>query len=248
MRTVFERLKDNGIPVSTLGLYENDGANIGEADVIIFPVPTTRDKKTVFCPLTNAIIPLDIVKKAKKDALILSGNYKFEGRNFIDYCSLDGYSVKNAVLTAEGALAFAIQNTDFSLWNSKILIIGYGRVGKALCDRLIGMRADLTVSARKSSDFAAISSLGVKYIHSNTVESKAENFDIVFNTVDAPLLENCKYSLKDTLVIDLSSDGCIDYSAPFTEEIKIIKLPALPGKTAPKTAGEILAQTVIELI
>ena len=70
-------------------------------------------------------------------------------------------------------------------------------------------------------------------------------FDIIFNTADAPLLENCETS---ALIIDLSTTGCIDETKVASGNYNYLKAPSLPGKTAPITAGKILAETVAELI
>ena len=48
-----------------------------------------------------------------------------------DYNNYEAFLVKNAYLTAEGALAHIIMNTDASLANTNALILGYGRVGNA---------------------------------------------------------------------------------------------------------------------
>ena len=73
---------------------------------------------------------------------------------------------------------------------------------------------------------------------------KINDFDIVFNTIDVPILNGNGVS-SNTLIIDLSTKGCF-----LTNEDKanLIKLPAIPGRIAPQTAGQIIAQTVIQQI
>ena len=77
LKIVKERLISEGYSVDTLGLYENDIANISSSKVIVFPVPTTKDKLTVFTPLTNRRISLrEIAKEISNEQLILSCYYK----------------------------------------------------------------------------------------------------------------------------------------------------------------------------
>lgn len=248
MSVAIKELEKLGYKTESLGLHPNDNGDIQSADVVLFPVPTTRDGKNVFCPLTDRVIPLDIIQKANKNALILSCGYSFDNPNCIDYLKLDSFCLRNAVPTAEGAIAYAINDTPFCLWQSRVLVIGCGRVAKILIDRLIGLKCDVTVSARKDADFAIAEALGIKHIHTNEVVKKTNEYDIIFNTIDVPLFKNDFDSLKNCFLYDLSSRGCIDFTAAQNSGIKAVKLPGIPGKIAPVTAGKIIAQTVNNLI
>jgi len=240
-------LKSTGYNVSSFGLIEGDNGKIKTCDVIVLPVPTTKDKMNVFCPLSKKTIPLEDVAKKAKNQLILSCGYSFENKNNIDFLKLDSYSNLNAIPTAEGAIAFAIDNTDFTLWKAKVLIIGFGRIAKVLVNRLSAFGCDLTVSARKSRDFSYLETKNLKWIKTNNVSEIAKDFDIIFNTVDVNVFDDIS-TFDGTMLIDLSSKGCLDYSKEGVKDKKIYKLPGLPGKVAPITAGKILARTVMELI
>lgn len=240
-------LDAQGYTTDTLGLFENDDGNIKNADVVLLPVPTTRDGKNIFCPQSDKIIPLDVLNEAKPDALILSCGYDTQKENSIDYLKLDSFCLLNAVPTAEGAIARAINDTPFCLWRSRVLVIGCGRVAKILADRLKALKCQVTVSARKQRDFAYLDALGINYIHTSIVPQKAKEFDIIFNTIDVPLFDNVNI-LKNCYLYDLSTKGCIDFNVAQKSGINVIKLPGLPGKVAPTTAGKIIAQTVNQLI
>lgn len=242
-RILCERLKKTGFTVDTLGLFDEDEGKTEWADIIILPIPVTRDGRSICCPLTNRFVPIETVTQKGKEKLILGGG-EMEGiDNYINYGNLDEYALLNAVPTAEGAIAAAVQNTDFCLWKSRVLVIGFGRVGKVLAERLIGMKCDVTVSARKPSDLALIDIIGANYINTADI-AESGSFDIIFNTVDHPVL-TFDTTLQNTLIIDLSTAGCIDADDAAVRGARYLKLPGLPGKTAPKTAGEILYSTVI---
>lgn len=247
MNIAHDELKKMGFSVDTLGLKKDDNGKIEDANVILLPVPTTRDKRTIFCPQSEKEIPLDYVKKADKNALILSCGYVFEGFRCIDYLKLDSFCYLNAIPTAEGAIAQAILDTPFCLWGARVLVIGCGRVAKVLIDRLASLKCNLTVSARKSRDFAYLDTLGINHIHTNDVSKYADKFDIIFNTIDVSLFDDTSL-LKNCYLYDLSTTGCIDFEKAKQNNIKAYKLPGIPGKIAPVTAGKIIAQTTNQLI
>ena len=250
LKFVKENLKTQGYTVDTFGLYENDNADISTSQILIFPVPTTKDKINVFTPLTNKQIPLkEIEKEFKENQLILTCNYLFENKKCIDYGALDSYALLNAVPTAEGAIKIAIENTPFTLWKSKVLVIGYGRVGKILADRLKNLGCDVTITARKPSDLALADALGYKFLNTNQLNSQKLKFDIIMNTVDVKVLED--ESIKNSsceLLIELSTHGGFNMDSAKDYGKKAIKAPGLPGIIAPKTAAEILSNTINHII
>lgn len=244
-----KQLTEKGFSVDTVGLYDNDSGNIADGDVLLLPVPTTKDGETVFAPFAKRKIFLEEIADKADNRLLLTCNYDFKGKNCVDYGKLDSYSLLNAIPTAEGAIKLAIENTSFTLWQSRVLVIGYGRVGKVLADRLKGLGAYVTVSARKPSDFALIKALGYNAVETQTVSDSLSDYDIVFNTVDVKVIdervfENC--SVK--LLIDLSSKGGFDLAAARDCGIHALTAPGLPGLCAPLTAGKILAETVTEIL
>lgn len=250
LKVVERDLRNANMEVDTLGLYENDNANITTSDVLVLPVPTTRDALTVNTPLTGRPIPLSHIKDNTTDRqLILCCGYLFQNKNCIDYGALDSYSILNAVPTAEGAIKAAIELTPYTLWQSRVLVIGYGRVGKILADRLKALGCDVTVSARKPVDFSMLDAYGFKHIHSASLNDKPLEYDIIFNTVDVKVIDDSALAdCKADLMIDLSSKGGFCLKTANENHIKAMMLPSIPGKIAPQTAGKILSKTIMQLI
>lgn len=249
LKNAEKQLKEKGFSVDTVGLYDNDSGEIPDGDVFLLPVPTTKDGETVFAPFARRKIYLSEVADKADNRLILTCNYSFKGKNCIDYGGLDSYSLLNAVPTAEGAIKLAIENTSFTLWQSRVLVIGYGRVGKVLADRLKAFGAYVTVSARKPSDFALIKAFGYNAVETRTVGGLLSDYDIVFNTVDVKVIDEKAFETCSVkLLIDLSSAGGFDLAVAHDCGIQALKAPGLPGITAPLTAGKILAETVTEIL
>ncbi len=72
-------------------------------------------------------------------------------------------AVANAVPTAEGAIQIALEELPITLHGARALVIGYGRLGKALAQRLDGLGARVTVAARSWEALAWAQSRGAGY-------------------------------------------------------------------------------------
>ncbi|MBO4422886.1 MAG: hypothetical protein J5879_05570 [Clostridia bacterium] len=78
-----------------------------------------------------------------------------------------------------------------------------------------------------------------------------KNRTLIINTVPAPVADNNVLSFvdPDTLIIDLASmPGGVDFEAAKRRGIKALHALSLPGKTAPLTAGENIADTVLQIL
>ena len=129
-------------------------------------------------------------------------------------------------------------------------MVGYGRIGKVLSRLLKEMGASVTVSARNSKDISWAKISGYKTINVNALENEVK-FDFVFNTVPAIILNSTNLHLIkiSNLIIDLaSSPGGVDTKISENLGIKVKFSPGLPGKFFPKSAGEIIVETIYKII
>lgn len=228
-------------------------------DVLIFPVPSIRADGSINTPFSDECTLLDdeLVKILLKKPIFIAMKDKFlkaypqlEKAKIFDYASKDEFAILNALPTAEGAVEVAMKHFEGTIAGSRCLITGYGRIGKVLAEMLKNLKADVTVSARKPSDLAFADAFGYKKLNTNKLFS-VRNFDLVFNTVpslifDRELLSNTD---KNTIIIDLASlPGGVDFEAAHALGIDALRALALPGKCAPKTAGEIIKTTIFNTI
>lgn len=168
----------------------------------------------------------------------------------IDYLNNESFLVKNAYLTAEGGIALAIMESATSLVNSNILIIGYGRISKALHKYLSAFTNDITVSARSKKQRALAKMNCAKVIDIDELKNK-NDFDFVFNTVPFPIMSEKEIkALKQTAcIIDLASfPGGVDKHIAQLQGIKLVHSLGVPAKYSPKTAGKYVAEAICEII
>ena len=232
---------------------------VSGADAVILPIVAEDENGRVNAPFCQDDAPpslLDILDKstgvicAGKLSRDFSATAKIWGREVFDYFSSEELKIRNSVPTAEGAVAIAIEAMDRTIWGSKAVVMGYGRIGSALSSLLTNMGAQVTVAARKMSDLAKAENAGCAIFRIDTEDmSSLLECDILFNTIPAcvftrQVLMNAN---KDTIFIDLASlPGGFDTKEVEALGLKLIKALSLPGKYFPRTAGRIIGQTIIE--
>lgn len=184
-----------------------------------------------------------------KDKLLLAVP-KLDKSLVYDYSQREEFAVDNAVATAEGAIEIAMREYEGTISHSRCLVCGYGRIGRALTNMLCALNADVTVSARKPHDFAWINTTCATAVNTAHLAS-LEPFDIIFNTVPALVFDSkvLSHIAKDALFIDLASmPGGVDFESANRMGISTIHALSLPGKAAPKTAGEIIKKTITNML
>lgn len=167
-----------------------------------------------------------------------------------DYYAREDFVLSNAYVTAEGAVKIALEKFEGTINGAKVLVCGFGRIGKALTKVLSGFSPRLTVSARKSEDLAAIRLLGAKAVRTDMLY-KEKPFDIIISTVPALVFgpELLAKIASDAVVIDLASlPGSVDFEAARRLQTDTVHALSLPGKSSPKTAGEIIKDTVYNIL
>ena len=251
-------------------LFKQDGHNVDSygypgaglsfktvlsADVIILPTPLTRDGKLL--NLSGTEIPLESVFSALKPSQrIFAGQIPQIWLNYAEKYNLrltdmlkqESAAIANAAATADAALALTIQHTREILSGKRCLVLGFGRIGTLLCQRLRNMGADVTAAARRSDSRAWIQAFGYHALNTNSLHGNLSGFDIIYNTIPAAilneeLLSECK---PGCVYVELASHAGINPET--VKDIEYLPAPALPGRFVPKTAALILRNTIYEMI
>lgn len=174
-----------------------------------------------------------------------------KGIHVIDYMKAEGVADRNAVATAEGAIAEALQEGCTSIQGSKCLVVGYGTCGTVLASKLGQWKAYVTVMERKEKKREMARSFGYDAVSFDESKQHMGQYDFVFNTVPAPVLTN-EFLMEvkpDVTVIDIASKpGGVDFEYCRKKGICAKLCLGLPGKYAPKSAAGILMEVIKKTI
>lgn len=259
-------LETLGYEVSIYGLPEKSRrcisdlkTEIDSKDAVILPLPVTKDGKYLF-----SVVPMketidEIIAYIKPEQSVFAGminkglesKINKKGGVIYDYFRREEVTVMNTVPTAQGILKAMIDNIEYTIFASQCAIFGYGRVAKITADILSSIGADITVCARKYGDLALAETKGFESCMINDFYKIAHKFNIIINTVpslviDRKILDNVR---SDCLIIDVASAPFgTDFAAAYELGLNAIQCSSLPGKVAPKTAGKIIADGVLNII
>lgn len=157
------------------------------------------------------------------------------------------YSFENAIYTAEAALMTIIRNTPRSVYDSKMLILGYGRVGKAMSKILSDLKINFAVSARNYYERASA------FLVTDDVRELNCNFDgidVIINTIPAEIITEDKVRNinRDCYILDLASLGVIDVKDVEKYGLNYDFESGLPGRFVPESAGKSMAKAILRTI
>ncbi len=232
----------------------------GKVDYLVLPLPVSYDAVRLEAPYcTNEILLRDVLETVRQGGMIFGGKISrevydlCENRGFqpVDYLEREEFAVLNAIPTAEGALQIAMEELPVTLNGIRCLLTGFGRITKVLVKYLTALGADVTVTARKYSDLSWAEIYGCRSLHISQLDQALPHFDLIINTVPAMLFHDDRLALirKNCLVIDLASKpGGVDFDLARSRGLKVIWALSLPGKVAPVTSGEIIANTIQNIL
>lgn len=187
-----------------------------ETDILLLPHLVTDSKGRFNAPFSEKEIDIsDLLKRVKKGGAVFLG---IKGEKVIDaakekslyhykYMEDEILALANAVPTAEGAIKIIIEETGRTIWNSNILVTGYGKIGTVLTDRLIKMGANVTTAARKEYDRMRIKTSGGRAAGIKPGEDVLSEAEVTVNTVPARIFGEKEFSCmkKGSVYIELAS-------------------------------------------
>ena len=229
------------------------------ADCVVLPVPAEKsgmlntalsDEQFTLPEIIAALWPGQLVLggKLSRDFCALAHR---EDLYTADIMNQPAFTVGNAALTAEGALEKLISAGKTSLWKSKVLITGWGRIASILAFRLLGLGASVSIVARSGEDRAMAEALGCKAFGFEQLEGRIGSFEYIVNTVPNRVIKDsalCCVSPGVVLMELASPPGGFDRNLAENIGLKVLHAPGLPGKCAPYTAAKLLKQAVYEII
>lgn len=222
-----------------------------EATATILPIPCSFDGIRLSCfagaPLLNDVI------SHIYSPFVFGGRIPAEirkeltarGMRVYDLLEDEALLIKNAQLTAEGALGIIIAETQRAVLGARITVIGFGRIGRALARILTALGARVTVAVRSDAQLAEAECLGCLTVPLTELPTAIAGADAVCNTAPAHVLGRAELAAFSAGVpfIELASGG---FNA--SSEVRFINAQGLPGKTAPESAAQIIYDRITDLL
>ena len=233
---------------------------IEKSDIILCPVPFTKDKINIFSSYGLQDLKIeDFLNFVHSKHTVFGGNIpldvriQFEKRNIVyfDFMDMEEVSVKNAIATAEGAIAEGIRQSSINIHQSQCLVLGYGRCGKVLAQKLKALDAYVTVAGRNEQKLANATAFGMETAYIKTLEKVIGKFDFIFNTVPQLIIDERLIDLvkRDVLIIDIASaPGGVNFNYCKEVGIKADLCLGLPGRFSPKASADILFHAIMKLL
>ena len=164
---------------------------------------------------------------------------------WFDYARDETLALENAELTAEAALPPLLARLPCPLRGSRILILGFGRIGKRLAWKLHTLGAAVTVAARRPEALALARILGLQAEPLGPQLQGLAVYDAVVNTVPAPVICDVQLSAirPDAALLELASlpGGFCPAAA---ERAGYLAARGLPGVYAPEAAAAVIRRTI----
>lgn len=225
---------------------------------LILPLPVSKDGETVSCPLVGESLPFDVLLQFTAEHTVYGGLIPEKltelclrkGIRAVEYYDED-VILKNAALTAVSTLEVLREHgVDFGK-KPNIAVTGFGRVARAIARELLSAGVVPTVAARSIEARFEAGKMGCKAISLYSLRANASSFDVLVNTVPAPLFSAQELALtKPTVcIVDVASAPFgVDFDAARTLGKKAVKAQSLPGKYAPQAAAEVIGEKLLGLI
>lgn len=260
-------LTGDGHTVHAFALEGADGvrseeslAGIARADCVVLPLPALSGDGILNAPLCGREYPVsEVLDCLETGQLVCAGMVReplreaAQARGLLlqDYFAREELAIANAVPTAEGAVQIAMERLPITLHGARVLILGYGRLGRVTAQRMSALGAYVAVAARSHEQLAWAQVWGWHTEHTGRLTPWLCGYDLIVNTIPAPILgrEELTALKPGALVIDLASrPGGVDWEA--AAELGVAAVPALslPGRVAPESSAGYMKTTIYHIL
>ena len=176
--------------------------------------------------------PKTLPEGIPEDAVVMGGKLQaLAGVRKVDFLEDPYFLAENAKITAHCALSELLPRLNSILPECPVLVIGWGRIGKCLAALLKNCGASVTVASRSEANRGLLHALGYQAMDTATLGSNLAGFRAILNTAPALVLD-------EPAELDPASVPGMAHA---------VSLRGLPGKTAPESAGRLMALTAIRL-
>lgn len=208
----------------------------------------------VFAP--NKKFSDDDISSLKNNTNLICGNLPETQINALNHKNIkyfnilndEVFAIKNSWLTAEAVLSIILEKTPKSIFETNILILGSGRVGKAT--RTLFSKLGLnkfSLTSRNYNEYAENFLMCKNNFLEEEFLENLSDFDVIINTIPAITIAEKYYSRinKNCLFLEIASIETINKSLA---EFEYITCPALPQKYSPSTAGQLFMEAILKVL
>lgn len=213
--------------------------------LILLPIPTTRDKQYI----TDTVVRVEeILPQLSPDVTVVGYNIPIrvktaaeeKGARLFDAGLDEDFLLENAVLTAKGTLGYILTHFDKDIADLSFGVVGYGRIGREMLRLLLLLGAKVTVFTTRETVALELGEMGVK-TRVITESCDCLGIDILINTAPAKQLREEDFP-ENLDIIDLASGSIFEPSE------RLVKLPGVPDKMYPVSAGRLYADAVLRFL
>ena len=222
---------------STGPLPEENLSQAEKADCVVLPLLVSTEGGLLNAPLSQTNHPLsDVLDALRPSQFICGGRLDSEilalaahrGLTIRDYFAREELAVANAVPTAEGAIQLAMEHLPITIHGARVLVVGFGRVGRLTAQRFQALGAKVSVAARRYEQLAWAQAMGLGTEHLAHLAGWLCGYDLIVNTVPAQVLGRLELEdvKEDCLILDLASKpGGVDLRAAGELGLTVIWAP-----------------------
>ena len=239
----------------TITVRKADTSELDRFDCAVLPVIPLSADGQLNTPCSRTPLSTETIRSMLREgAVIFTGKSDprlselFPGMEIREYLSREELLLNNAIPTAEGTIQIALEELPVTLSGLKVLIVGMGRCGSLIASLMRSFGADVTAAVRSSTGAAKARIAGARAVSTHNM---GNDYGLVINTAPELIFDRSRLSgfRRSTLFIDIASKpGGVDFKAASELGIKVIWALGIPGKSAPVTSGEMIAETVAAML
>ncbi len=155
---------------------------------------------------------------------------------------------ENAYLTAEAAVAIAASEVQGRIGDLPCAVVGYGRIGRALTEILLGMNVRVLVVSGHEAKRRAAQESGAEVADLRDVARALVGRKLIFSTPPATVIdaEVLRHLDLDARILDLASPPYgVDLDAARELNLHAGREPGLPGRYCPLSAARAIFNAVL---
>ncbi len=253
-KKLYSILSEKGLSCLSVESFNEGGVKelVKEFDTLILPFPSKKENLN-FLPADTALGDY-----LTDNQLVIGGLFAEEIINdikkskgeYIDYFKNEAYVLKNAYITSQGALRLLLETTSDYIVGKKVLITGFGRIGKSLAHMLKSIGMKVFVAVRSETAAAEALACGFEVFKISQMHGTLFYYDYIFNTVPERIFEkhHIKRMREDAYYFELASYPFGADEVDFVNNGKrFINGSALPGRYFPLAVAENIANFIFSL-